>query len=534
MTYVLAYDLGTTSVKVGLCRIDESVVMLGSAERKYPLYTLPNGGAEQHVDEWWEAMCESTRELLEHIDLDAEQIDGITFCSQMQAMALVDEKGVTIRHPMSYMDQRAGEEMRSGIGTGVKVAGMNARKLLTSLRITGAVSGSVKDPMWKYLWVRNHEPKAFRRARWWLDAKETLIARMTGECVMTEDSAFSTFLYDTREGSRGWSRELCQMFGVDPGHLPRVIRTSDAAGRLRREQAEELGLAEGTTVFGGGGDASLIGIGTGCVHTGETHIYCGTSGWVSTVVEKQVVDTSAMIAAAVGALGGKYNYFAEMETAGKCLGWAKEHLLEDEAGVYPEKRDVTETAGDSGRIHGSMYEFMSEVISEAPAGAGGVIFTPWLHGNRCPFEDPNAAGMFFGLTLDTGKKEMLRAVVEGVCYHLRWMLECQDRKIETSESIRFCGGMARSPQIAQILSDIIGRPVEVVENPQNIGAVGAALTAAVGLGAITDIEGAADMIPVQRRFEPQREHAAVYKRNYRIFKQLHQSNRRLFARLARG
>ena len=523
---ILAIDIGTTGAKTCLFEVGETLRMIGSASAGYGLYSFPDGGAEQHEEEWWEAMKQCIREMHDSTGVPPEEIRGISFCSQMQGLVLVDEAGNAVRRPMSYMDQRAESQMRDGIGQGLKVAGMNAHKLLKSLRITGAVSGSVKDPMWKYLWVKENEPEAFARARWWLDVKEYLIGRLTGKYIMTEDSAFATLLYDTREGKKQWSGELCRLFGVEERHLPPVIQTTDVAGELREEQALELGLVPGTPVFGGGGDASLIGIGAGCVNAGDTHIYWGTSGWVSTIVEKQIVDTSAMIAAIVGAQSGKYNYFAEMETAGKCLEWVKDHLALDEIGIYLEKKEIT---GGTEHIYTSLYEYLSEVIQRAQPGAGGVIFTPWLHGNRCPFEDPKAAGMFFGLTLETGKTEMIRAVVEGICYQLKWMLECQEKKVKTSDVLRFCGGGALSPVTAQILADITERVVEVPDSPQNVGSVGAALTAAVGLGGITGMEEIARLIPANRRFEPGTESREIYRRNYEVFKKLHRSNQQNFA-----
>ncbi|MGX8774535.1 MAG: FGGY family carbohydrate kinase, partial [Bacillota bacterium] len=271
---ILAYDTGTTGVKTCLFDVGRDIKMVGSASAGYGLYTFPDGGAEQHADEWWDAMCSSTRQMLAGTGVDPAEIKGLSFCSQMQGIVLVDRDGVPVRHPMSYMDQRAKKQMEEGIGTGLKIAGMNAVKLLKSLRATGVVSGSVKDPMWKYLWIKENEPEAFARACKWLDVKEYLICRCTGRMIMTEDSAFSTMLLETRNGKRCWSRELCRMFGVNTEHLPEIIRTTDQAGTLRAEQAAELGLAEGTPVYGGGGDASLIGIGAGCVRKGDTHMYC--------------------------------------------------------------------------------------------------------------------------------------------------------------------------------------------------------------------------------------------------------------------
>ena len=528
---ILAYDIGTTGVKTCLFDVSNEIKMVGSASCGYGLYTFPNGGAEQHADEWWDGMCRSTREMLASASIDPSEIKGISFCSQMQGLVLVDREGVPVRHPMSYMDQRASKQIEEGLGRGFKIAGMNAVRLLKSLRATGAVSASVKDPMWKYLWVKEEEPDAFARACKWLDVKEYLICRCTGRMIMTEDSAFSTFLMETRNGKRSWNEGLCRMFGVDMNHLPEIIKTTDQVGPLRAEQAAQLGLAEGTPVYGGGGDAALIGIGAGCVRTGDTHIYCGTSGWVATITDKQAVDTTNMIAAAVGAQPGLYNYFAEMETAGKSLEWVKDHLALDEIGIYMEKKDIT---GSMEHIYTSLYDYMSEVVAKSEPGAGGVIFAPWLHGNRCPFEDAKAGGMFFNISLDTGKTEMIRAVVEGVCYHLRWMLECGEKKVKASDTIRFCGGGALSPVTSQILADILGRAVEVPNQPQNVGSVGAALTAAVGAGAIGSIEEISGVIKPAAVYLPGscgEEGKAAYDRNYHVFKRLHDSNKKLFAEI---
>ncbi len=530
-TYVIAYDVGTTGVKTCVFAIGKTIRLLKGLTAGYGLYILPGGGAEQDADEWWSAMCRTTKTVLEELSMRPEQISGISFCSQMQGIVLVDKDGVPVRRPMSYMDQRAGEEIRKGIAYGPQIAGANIAKLVPSLIITGAVSSSVKDPMWKYKWVEAHEPENFARVYKWLDVKEYLIARCTGRFVMTEDSAYATMLYDTRKGHEGWSRTLCDMFGINMNHLPKIIRVTDEVGPLTEKAASELGLAAGTPVFGGGGDATLIGIGSGCTKTGQTHIYCGTSGWVSTIVDKQLVDANYMIAAIVGAQPGKYNYFAEMETAGKCLDWVKNHLALDEIGIYLRKSDVTE-APES--IYVSLYDYLSKVISEIPPGAGGVLFTPWLHGNRCPFEDADASGMFFNIRLETGKTELIRAVVEGVCYHLRWMLECEDKKIKTSDPIRFAGGGALSDVTDQILSDITGRTIEVVPSPQNVGAVGAAATEGVGLGLMKSIEEVSDYIPVEKKFTPNPDNKPVYDRNYRVFCELHRTNEKLFHEMNRS
>ncbi len=529
--YVIAYDIGTTGVKTCLFEIDETIKLVDGESMGYGLYLVEGGGAEQDAEEWWGAMAETTKKILDKTGVNPEKIEGISFCSQMQGLIVIDKEGNALRRPMSYMDQRAKEEIKKGIANGIQVAGANITKLLPYLHYTGAVSSSVKDPIWKYKWIEAHEPEIFAKIYKILDVKEYLIGRMTGRFIMTPDSAFGELLYDTRKGHEGWCEPVCKMMGINMDHLAEIVDSTAVVGGLTAKAAADLGLAEGTPVFGGGGDASLIGVGAGSVRVGDTHIYSGTSGWVSTVVDKQMVDVTAMIAAIVGAQPGYFNYFAEMETAGKCLDWCKNHIAADEVGIYLEKHDVTESNENYEAEYTSLYDYMSQVIDSVPAGANGVIFTPWLHGNRCPFEDPNAAGMFFNLNIDTRKSELFRAVVEGVCYHQRWMLEASSKKTATSDPIRFVGGGALSPVTCQILADITGRKIETVADPQNVGAVGAAAVVGVGIGLIKDLEDVRNFIPATHTYVPNPENKEVYDHHFEVFKTLYKNNKKAFAML---
>lgn len=527
--YALAFDIGTTGVKTCLFKINDKIELISAASEGYNLYVFPDGGAEQDPDEWWTAMCNTSKTVIKKAKVKPENIYGISFCSQMQGLVLVDKEGNHVRRAFSYMDQRAGEELKKGIAYGPQIAGANIPKLLRSLQITGAVAASVKDPVWKYKWVEANEPDNFKKVHKWLDVKEYLICRMTGEFVMTRDSAFATMLYDIRNGKHCWSPEICKMLGVNTNHLAKIIDCTEQAGVLREKQAEELGLCSGIPVFGGGGDATLIGVGAGAVAMGDTHIYQGTSGWVSTVVNKSIVDANAMIAATVGAEDGRYNYFAELETAGKCVEWVKDHLALDEIDIYLDKQhDFKLKKADMEVVYTNLYDYMMGAVDSIPAGSGGVIFTPWLHGNRCPFEDSNSRGMFFNISLETGKTELIRAVVEGVCFHLRWMLEAQDKKVKTSDTIRFVGGGALSDVTSQILADCTGKVVETVASPQNVGAVGAAVLIAVSAGLIESISDAKKLIPASKTFAPDMKNKSVYDKNFTVFKQLYKSNKENF------
>ena len=519
--YIIIYDFGTGSVKTCLFDIDSEITLAASSSAGYGLYISDDGGAEQDTEEWWSALCSTTHELLKKSQVKPCEIEGMAFCSQMQGSVFVDENGNALRRPMNYLDQKGVREYKECMGRGViKVSGCSLYKLVRNLIVNFAGSTSAKDPVWKYKWVENNEPAVYKRIYKWLDIGDYLVSRCTGRIVRTADTAFATFLYDTRKGKEGWNKGLLKMYKVNPDHMPDIIDCTDQVGVLTRKAAQELGLVEGIPVFGGGGDTTFVNIGAGCTTPGDTHIYVGTSGWVSTFMDHQTVDISAMITGVLSAKHGYFNYYAELETAGKCFEWVMEHLALDEINVYLHQTKITDV--ESGYL--SLYDYLSGEISKVPPGANGVIFTPWLHGNRCPFEDSNAGGMFFNLRVENGKRDMLRAVLEGICYHLRWLLECSEKKVKTSDTIRFVGGGALSPVTCQMLADITGRTIETVNNVQEVGAIGTALVTVAGLKGVDVLELSRRLIKPNRSFVPDPKHTEVYERNYKVFKNLYKSN----------
>ncbi|MBQ6430546.1 MAG: FGGY-family carbohydrate kinase [Oscillospiraceae bacterium] len=529
--YIIIYDFGTSSVKTCLFEIGSEIRLAASATAGYDLYISDNGGAEQDTEQWWAALCSTTRELFQKTSVRPSEIEGMAFCSQMQGTVFVDESGNALRRPMNYLDQKGVREYQQFMGSGlIKVSGCSLYKLLRNLLVNYAGSTSAKDPVWKYKWVENNEPDVFKKIYKWLDIGDYLVARCTGRIVRTADSAFATFLYDTRKGKEGWNKGLLKMYQVKPDHMPDIIDCTDLVGGLTAKAAEELGLAAGTPVFGGGGDTTFVNIGAGCTRPGDTHIYVGTSGWVSTFLDHQTVDIGAMITGVLSAKHGYFNYYAELETAGKCFEWVKDHLALDEVGVYLEHTKVTDLESN----YTSVYEYLSEEVGKVPPGANGVIFTPWLHGNRCPFEDSNAGGMFFNIRIENGKRDMIRAVLEGICYHLRWLLESEMRKVKTSDVIRFVGGGALSPVTCQMLADVTGRTVETVNNTQEVGAIGTALVVAAGIQGADVLELARRLVKANHVYTPNPENKDVYERNYQVFKRLYRTNAGSFRELNGG
>ncbi len=526
--YILAHDIGTTGNKSCLYRLGERIELVDSALVEYPLYTLPNGGVEQKAGEWWTAVCQATKDVVQRSGIAPSEIKGMAFCAQMQGFVAVDAEGSVLRNPMSYMDNRGTAQIEKGLYHGFpRISGWNAYKTLRSLQVTGGLSASVKDPVWKYLWMRDNEPELFSRLHGWLDVKDYLVLRCTGEFSMGYDSAHATFMFDTRPGNLVWHEGICDLFDVDIKHLPPVVNSTDVVGHLTAQAATEMGLVEGIPVLGGGGDLSLISVGAGCFDLYDTHVYTGTSGWVVSTVDKRMTDIGGLIASILGAIPGRYNYIAEQETAGRCLQWVRDHLALDEIGVYLESVPFS----DKVEQHTSLYEFLNQEVEQVPPGSSGVIFTPWLHGNRSPFEDPYARGMFFNLGLETGKRDLVRAVLEGVAYHQRWMLERVERQVPRQDTLRFVGGGAQSEAWGQILADVTGRKIEVVENAQNAGTVGAAIVCGVGLGILNSFQEAKPLIRISQSYIPRAQHAEVYQRSFEVYKDLYKNNRKMFRQL---
>ncbi len=523
--HIMAYDIGTTGAKTCLFRLGDDLKLVESEVVGYPLFSTPEGGSEQRVDDWWQAICEGTHTVLSRSGCSRNKISAISFCCQMQALILVDEEGNAIRNSMGYMDGRATTIFKKNFAGGFpRIENLNAYKLLTSLYITGGAAATAKDPLWKYHWVRENEPQNFEKAYKWLDVRDYLALRCTGNFVMTRDSANLTFLYNTRPGQEGWSDRLCRMFDVDTDHLPDVQASTDTSGSLLPGAAGELGLPEGIPVFAGGGDITLIPLGSGCMDLYDTHVYVGTSGWVVANVDKRMVDLNNFIASISGAIPGHYNYVAEQETSGLCLQWVRDHLALDAIGIYLNGDEDHADAPESTNL----YDLMNQKVTEIEPGSGGVIFTPWLHGNRAPKEDPYARGMFFNIGLHTGKRAMIRSVLEGIAFHKRWMLEAIEKKVPRQQSLRLVGGGAKSEVLCQIMADVTHHDIKVPEDPQNVGAAGAAIICALGLNLIGSVREAKDLIRIRSVYKPQPSAQKVYDKMFPVFKKLYGNNKKLF------
>jgi len=504
----MTYDIGTSFIKTTLTNITDKIEFVGATVVGTHNTTTEDGkGDEQNAAEWWDTICRSTKELLKNYSISSDQIKGISFCSQLSATVLVDENGNIVRAPMTFLDRRADKEFKEYFNTGLRIHGLNFWKLLKAIYHTKMVPAGAYHPIWKYKWVQNNEPETFAKVRHFLDVGDYMLYKTTGRFVRTEDSAFCSALNDCRDGHSGWSHAMAKAYGINEKHLPEIVKCTDIVGNLSADVAEQLGLSEGTPVIAGAGDVSMVAIGCGNTKKNLTGIYCGTSGSVCTVVKREMQSSDIMMISIRGPNPSQKYFYGELETAGKCFAWAR-HLI----GKLDESR--------------YSYEECASLISKAAPGSRGLLFTPFLHGCKTPFENGNIRSSLSGISLETDRGDLLRAVVEGICFHFRWMLESQAQKCKISDTIRFAGGLARLNVLGQILADITGHTIEVVKHPQYVGALGAAAIAAIGLGKLK-FEDIHDYIEVANTYTPNPETHEIYNKIHTKYLAKVKSDRKL-------
>nr|MDO8113043.1 FGGY-family carbohydrate kinase [Candidatus Sigynarchaeota archaeon] len=300
--------------------------------------------------------------------------------------------------------------------------------------------------------------------------------------------------------------------GINLDHLPEIKKSTEIAGVLSPAAAKEMDLVPGIPVSMGGLDASCIPVGSGAIELGDTHIYVGTSGWVITIVDKRIININNFETSIISAIPGYYFYIGLQETSGGCLAWAKSHLADIEV-IEAEKRGV------------SPFKLLDEMAAQSPPGSNGLIFMPWMYGNRSPKEDTRARGNFFNLSMQNGRRDMFRAILEGDAFHKRWMMEgFANKSIPITEPIRFVGGGASSRVWTQIMADVLQKRIQPVLYDKDGGAIGAAVIAAVGLGKMT-FKDAKALIPTREIFNPNQSLAPVYDKLYSVFRKFYGKNK---------
>ena len=498
--YVLGYDFGTSAVKAALFRRDGSLV--ARATSHYPLSLPAPGWAEQDPADWWRAMCAATRGLL--AQADAQPIKAIGLSTQMCGVVLADANGGALCPAPIWLDTRSAAVARRYFGGTLNIAGYNIPSIVKWLRLTGGAPNlSGRDATTKILWLCEERPELWSRTAKILDIKDYLVARCTGRFVTSFDCAHLTWLYDARAGRKHWSRALMGPLGLQDKMFPEIASANEIAGKLSALAASDLGLPPGTPVSVGLGDVCSAALGSGAHAIGMPHLCVGTSAWLGAHLARSKVSPLTGMGSISRADGDGYLLVAIQENAGSCVKWALEAL-----GFGP-----------------AAYEDFEREAASARPRADAPMFLPWLYGERVPVQSDELRGGFLGLSMGQSRGDLARAVYEGVALNMRWAMREFDRMAgSANKSLRLVGGGGHSALWCQIFADILGRPIEVVEDSDMAGAKGAAITAAIGAGWYANIESAGAMAKAARVHSPDpalKDHyAARYARFVESYKRL--------------
>ena len=452
MRVAIGVDVGTTGARA--VAVDEDGGVVATREATYPVLTPHPGWSEQDPEGWWQA----SREVLGAVTAMAagDAIVGVGLTGQMHGSVFLDDAGEVIRPALLWNDQRTGAQC-------AEIEARVGRERLVELTGNPALTG-FQAP--KLLWLREHEPEHHARVAHLLLPKDHVRYRLTGELATDAADASGTSLLDLRE--RTWSREILDALDVPAGWLPVVREGPDVAGVVGGAIAAELGLPDGVPVAAGGGDNAAAAIGTGVTRPGVLSSSIGTSGVLFAHVDDPIVDPSGRIHAFAHAIPGAWCLLGVALSAGGSLRWW---------------RDVT----------GSTYDELVAEAETVPAGSEGLLFLPYLTGERTPHLDPDASGAFVGLTARHTRAHLTRAVMEGVVLAMRDGLEIMRQLGVAPGEIRATGGGARSSLWRAIQADVYGTPIRRVAVEEG-AAYGAALLGHVAGGTFADVGEAASVV----------------------------------------
>jgi len=506
MRYLLGIDIGTSGTKTIL--IDEEGNVRARATQEYPLYSPKPQWSEQDPEDWWTASCATVREVLQKSGVEPRDIKGIGLSGQMHGSVFLDKNDRVLRRALLWNDQRTQAECDWITQT---VGREKVVDLISNPVLTGFTAG-------KIVWLRNNEPELYAQVAKVLLPKDFVRLRLTGEYATEVSDASGTALFNVR--GRVWSDEMLAAIDIPREWMPTCYESQEISGRISEEAARLTGLEVGTPVVGGGGDQAAGAVGNGIVETGIVSSTVGTSGVVFAFSDEPVVDPQLRLHTFCHAVPGKWHLMGVMLSAGGSLQWYRDTF------AMPEKVVAAALGKDP-------YDLICAEAAQAPVGSEGVIFLPYLTGERTPYPDPDARGVLFGLTRRTDRNAVARAVLEGVAYGLRDSFEImQEMKLPIRE-VRASGGGARSSIWRHILADVTGHThvtIGVDEGP----ALGVALLAGVGAGIYNSVEEACRAtIKVKDTTDVCAVNRVVYDRYYKVYRSLYGHLKDDFAEVAR-
>ncbi|MCX7841456.1 MAG: xylulokinase [Clostridia bacterium] len=505
MAYLLGIDIGTSGTKTVL--FDEAGNTVASALAEYPLYQPYIGWAEQDPEDWWNATVITVKEVLYKSAVNPKEVKGIGLSGQMHGAVLLDKDNNVLRKAIIWCDQRSAAECE-------QITSIIGRERLVEITANPALTGFTAS---KVMWVKNNEPSVFEKIKKILLPKDYIRFKLTGEYATEVSDASGMQFMDIPK--RQWSSEVLGKLGISIDMLGKMHESQDVTGAVTRNVAEVTGLAEGTPVVGGAGDQAAGAVGNGIVKPGVISSTIGTSGVVFAYSQNVSIDPLGRVHTFCHALPNTWHIMGVTQGAGLSLKWFRDNFC------IEEKRTAELMKIDP-------YILMDQEAEKVDAGCNGLIYLPYMMGERTPHLDPDAKGVFFGLSAKHEKQDMIRSVMEGVVYSLRDCLEIiKEMGVDVTE-VRASGGGGKSKLWRQMQADVFGTEITTINSSEG-PALGVALLAGVGAGVYDSVPQACEaVIKVKTRQSADMALNAKYSRFYAIYRQLYKSLKQDYADLA--
>lgn len=494
MSYVIGVDLGTSGTKTVL--FDEIGNVIASHTVEYPLYQEKNGWAEQDPLDWYNATITTIKTVLDKSNIDSAEIKGIGLSGQMHGLVMLDKDFNVLRKSIIWCDQRTGkecEEITEIVGA-EKVIEITANPVLTGFTAS------------KIRWVMKNEPDVFEKCRYILLPKDYVRLMLTGELATEVSDASGMQLLDVP--NRKWSKTMLDALNISEDMLGKVYESPEITGEITQKVADITGLKKGTIVVGGAGDNAAASVGTGVVEDGKAFTTIGTSGVVYAHTSKVTIDPKGRVHTFCCAVPNCWHVMGVTQGAGLSLKWFRDNFCTSEK----------ETAKLMGVDE---YYLMDKEAEKIPVGADRLLYLPYLMGERTPHLDPNARGMFFGLSAIHGKSHMLRAVLEGVAYSLRDCVEVFKEMNINVNDMMACGGGGTSPLWRQMLADLYACDVKTVASKEG-PALGVGILALTGSGVYSSVqEACANIIKTDKVQAPINDNIPKYEKYYQLYREIY-------------
>ncbi|RPJ52200.1 MAG: xylulose kinase, partial [Chloroflexi bacterium] len=514
-------DLGTSGAKVALVTTCGRV--LDWEARPVALLVTPDGGVEQSPEEWWQAMTGATCALLARNSEARAAVRALCCSTQGEGTVPVDRDGRVLMNCILWMDMRGAPYVKKQFRGAVNVQGISLARALRWIYLTGGMpSLTGKDPAGHMLLVKERFPKIYDRTYKFLNVLDYLNLRLTGCFTATYDSILTSWVTDNRRPDAiRYAPALVRDCGVDAEKLPEIVPCTSVLGSLTAQAAADLGLSRDVQVVAGAIDTTAAAIGSGAVEDYLPHLYIGTSAWIAAHVPFKKTDSVAKLASVPCAVPGRYLMTALQATAGGNLTFLRDNILYH-------KDELLQEANVP-----DIFKVLDQIAERVPPGANGLIYTPWIWGERAPVEDPNLRGGVYNLSICNNREDIIRAFLEGVALNTRWLLKSVQSFLgRKPQTMHIAGGGAQSDVWCQIFADALNLEIRQVQNPIQVNARGAAWIAAAALGEMTLVE-AARKVEFNRVYSPDPLNRALYDDRFEVFTQIYRQMKPVFKRINR-